>query len=187
MEKVKIAKDEAVPQLKEDGTNYELWRSSYLAYYCCQMEVVMATAHDPSVKPQKIATEEEKMTTTTVRTTMTITKKMMTKMRTMMTKMPMTMTTMTMTTMTTMTMITLMMLATLIMMETLKILMTKTRSTRRTSISMTNGPTLLENRRKFSMNHSTTSCFCLLEEIRYRSTPTRYTGPISLSPSLVSE
>ena len=66
MEKVKIAKDEAVPQLKEDGTNYELWRSSYLAYYCCQMEVVMAIASDPSVKPQKIATEEEKMLTTSI-------------------------------------------------------------------------------------------------------------------------
>ena len=66
MEKVKIAKDEAVPQLKEDGSNYELWRSSYLAYYCCQMEVVMAIASDPSVKPQKIGTEEEKMLTTTI-------------------------------------------------------------------------------------------------------------------------
>ena len=66
MEKVKIAKDDAVPLLKQDGSNYELWRASYLAYYCCQLNVVMAIAREPNVKQEKIEEDEKKMMTTTI-------------------------------------------------------------------------------------------------------------------------
>lgn len=64
MEKLKIAKDDSIPTLKADGSNYVRWRSSYLGFYCCQIDTVMKIATtaneiDPS-------SEEKKMLTATI-------------------------------------------------------------------------------------------------------------------------
>ena len=59
MDKLKIAKDKAIPELSEDGSNYE-WRSSYVAFYCAQIDTVMHIAKNSDVKLESINADDAK-------------------------------------------------------------------------------------------------------------------------------
>ena len=66
MDKLKIAKDKAIPELSEDGFNYEHWRSSYVAFYCGQIDTVMHIARKSDVKLENINADDAKMMTLTI-------------------------------------------------------------------------------------------------------------------------
>ena len=66
MDKLKIAKDKAIPELSEDGSNYEHWRSSYVAFYCAQIDTVMQIARNSDVQLESINADDAKMMTLTI-------------------------------------------------------------------------------------------------------------------------
>ena len=66
MEKLKLAKGNVIPHLKEDGSNYQEWRSSYVAFYCTQINTVMEIAKQSDLKPETIDMEDAKMMTLTI-------------------------------------------------------------------------------------------------------------------------
>ena len=66
MEKLKLAKGNAIPHLMEDGSNYQEWRSSYVAFYCTQINTVMEIAKQSDLKPETIDMEDAKMMTLTI-------------------------------------------------------------------------------------------------------------------------
>ena len=50
-------------ELSEDGSNYEHWRSSYVAFYCARIDTVMHIAQNTDVKFENINADDAKMMT----------------------------------------------------------------------------------------------------------------------------